>query len=394
MSLSELFTASPPRPKSARRPQARVRVLHIVQNLNYGGMERVLADIVRGIDQARFETHVLVLQYFGRFAEGLEKWAQLHSARPMSRWSLIWPHTLASQIARIAPHVVHSHSGVWYKASLAARLAGIPRVVHTEHGRRHPDPLGDRVIDAIAARRTDAVVAVSHQLGQHLISKQVVPRRRLHVIPNGIHTEAFRPRPDDGTIRRELGVPLHIPILGSIGRLETIKGYDVMIRAFAMLLAEWPDEVKPVLVVAGEGSDRPLLEQLITALGIESRVHLLGWRDDTQALHASFTAFTMSSRSEGTSISLLEAMSAALCPVVTDVGGNRAVLGEHLAHRLVAPDDPRVLADAMRVVLREPERRAEDGRAARARVESEFSLTLMLQAYEALYAGSRTNRSQ
>src|SRR6476646_3007425 len=89
----------------------RLRVLHVIQNLNYGGMERLLADIVRGMDTTRFESHVLALQYLGRFAEGLDEFARLHLAKPMSSLSLLRPQTLARQIARIAPDVVHTHSG-------------------------------------------------------------------------------------------------------------------------------------------------------------------------------------------------------------------------------------------------------------------------------------------
>src|SRR5690606_40912921 len=143
-----------------RSEAGRTRVLHVIQNLNYGGMERLLADLVRRIDAARFESHVLVLQYFGRFAEGLGDVATLHQAAPMSKSSMIWPRALARQIRALGPDVVHTHSGVWYKGSLAARLAGVPLVVHTEHGRQAPDPWQARLVDGLGSRRTAGVVAV------------------------------------------------------------------------------------------------------------------------------------------------------------------------------------------------------------------------------------------
>jgi glycosyltransferase involved in cell wall biosynthesis len=114
-------------------------------------------------------------------------------------------------------------------------------------------------------------------------------------------------------------------------------------------------------------------------------VRWLGWRDDIAHLHEAFTLFTMSSRSEGTSISLLEAMSAGLCPVVTDVGGNAAVLGDDLRHRLVPPCDPDALASAWLAALRDADARENDGRAARARVVSAFTLEAMVRTYERLY---------
>ena len=366
----------------------RLRVLHVIQNLNYGGMERLLADIVRGIDRSRFEAHVLALQYLGRFAEGLDKVAQLHLAEPMSRWSMLRPESLARTIERIAPDVVHSHSGVWYKTSLAARMVGVTRTIHTEHGRPKPDPFAHRVLDSIAARRTDVVVAVSDRLGQELVRSRVAPARRLRVVHNGVDTDLFLPRPDDGALRGELGLSPDVPIIGSIGRLEAIKGYDVMIDAFGHLLGTMSDSVKPVLVIGGEGSERARLERMIDDRALGKAVHLLGWRNDAQSLYSAFEIFTMSSRSEGTSVSLLEAMSAGLCPVVTDVGGNRAVLGERLSHRLVPSESPRALAAAWRDALGDQARRTEDSVASRARVTQHFDLRAMVDAYERLYEGS------
>jgi glycosyltransferase involved in cell wall biosynthesis len=364
----------------------RVRVLHVIHNLNYGGMERLFADIVERLDPAEFESHVMVLGYFGRFAKGLERHATMHQAPEMGRASMLRPAGLTRAIATIAPDVVHSHAGVWHKVSLASRRAGVPWIVHTEHGREHPDPLLARSIGYFAARRTDVVVAVSEVLRQHLAA-QVVPRSvRLEVIENGVDTVLHAPGADDGALRQALGISPTAPVIGSIGRLERIKGYDIVVAAYAELRRSWVPAVEPpVLLLAGDGLERAALEALATTLGVRDDVHFLGWRDDIAALHRSFTLFTMGSRSEGTSVSLLEAMSAGLCPVVTDVGGNRVVLGEGLAHRLVPPEEPPALAQAWAEVLLKVDRRAEDARRARARVESAFSLQRMVERYAAVY---------
>lgn len=374
---------------------ARLRVLHVIQNLNYGGMERLLADLVLRADPADFEPHVLVLQYLGRFGRELEGHATLHVSLPLPKWSLLFPEPLARQLRAIAPDVVHSHSGVWYKTAKAARVAGVPRLIHTEHGRAAPDPFKARLLDGLASGHTDVVVAVSEVLARQLEASVVRGRATIRVIPNGVDTERYCPRADNGRIRAELQIPGGAAIIGSIGRLERIKGYDVMVAAFAALVAGGGDSGwSAQLVIAGDGAERPRLQEIAGRLGVADRVHLLGWRDDPIELLSAFTVFTMSSRSEGTSVSLLEAMSSGLCPVVTDVGGNAAVLGPELAHRLVPPEDPEALAVAWRLALSDPAARRSDGTTARARVELHFGLPAMVRSYEALYRAEPTGLSR
>jgi glycosyltransferase involved in cell wall biosynthesis len=137
--------------------------------------------------------------------------------------------------------------------------------------------------------------------------------------------------------------------------------------------------------VVGEGTLRAGLERRARELGVSADVHLLGWRDDVARCLGGFDLFTLASRSEGTSISLLEAMAAGRCPVVTDVGGNRAVLGKDLAHRLVPASDPSALAAAWDAALGDPQARARDSGLAESRVRDAYSLDGMVSAYQALY---------
>src|SRR5256885_17108204 len=112
---------------------------------------------------------------FGRLAEGLKADAQLQRFRPAPHVSMLWPVGLIRKIRAIAPDVVHSHSGVWYKTSLAARRARVPRLVHTDHGRQYPDPWTARFLDRMAARRTDVVVAGFGGVARRNVAR-VVPR--------------------------------------------------------------------------------------------------------------------------------------------------------------------------------------------------------------------------
>lgn len=364
----------------------KLRLLHIINNLNYGGMERILSDLVRLTDPSRFDKHLLALSYLGQFAKGLENVATLHVADCMSPWSLVWPRRLARQIQQIAPDVVHTHSGVWYKASLAARLAGVRRLIHTEHGRPNPDSWQRKFFERLAAKRTDVVVAVSEPLAKYHLSDWIVlERHKIRTIINGVDTDLYSPRADPGTVRRELGIEAMMPVLGSVGRLERIKGYDLMLEAFRRLRSEWQNGPAPILVIAGEGAERDHLETLVASYGLREKIKFLGWRDDIHDLQATFTLFTLSSRNEGTSVSLLEAMSAGLCPVVTNVGGNPGVLGKELSHRLVPPEDSVALASSWKNALKDVAKREQDAQTARSRVKANFCLDTMVESYERLY---------
>jgi len=370
--------------RAAAPPSRRVRVLQVIQNLNYGGMERVLADIVRHLDARRFEAHVLALEYLGKFSEGLEGVATIHLSPPMSRWSMVHPTRLIRQIRAIAPDAVHSHGGVWYKASLAARRAGVGRVIHTEHGRVLGESVTVRMADRLASRRTDIIVAVSEAAAASLRNGIVADPSHLVVVPNGIDTERFTGTGDREGCRAALGISPDDLVIGSIGRLEPIKGYDIMLRAYRALLEQWARPRPPVLVIAGDGSERSALERQSQAFP-GGRVVFLGWRDDVHDLHAAFDFFTMSSRSEGMSISLLEAMAAGLCPVVTDVGGNRDVLGPDLAHLLVRSADAAALAGKWREVLLDGSARVRAASAAVRRVRESFDVRSMVSRYERIY---------
>jgi glycosyltransferase involved in cell wall biosynthesis len=363
----------------------KVRVLHVAMGLGYGGMERLLFEMIRRSDRERFEYHVLNLEAIGRFGQGLDEYASVKLAKPQGRFSLLRPVGLMREIAEIAPDVVHSHSGVWYKATRAARMAGVRRLVHTEHGRSLTERWLDRQLDSLASARTDSVVAVSGAVADALKARVAKHPERVQVIANGVDVDRFRPAAEDGSLRAELGLPRSVPIIGSIGRLEPVKGYEVMVDAYALLLRNWTGADRPALVIAGNGSERSRLIEQAAAAGIGAEIRWMGWRDDLHTFHSTFDLFTMSSHSEGTSVSLLEAMSAALCPVVTDVGGNAAVLGAGLRHRLVPPRDPAALADAWRDALADSAKRKSDAASARARVLEAYTLDAMVHAYERLY---------
>lgn len=373
-------------------PGDKQRILHVVLDLEAGGLERLVADLLRRLDRGRFELHLLALRHLGRHAEGLESVCRIHTGPSMSRFSLLWPRALTRALRRIQPDVVHTHSGVWYKVAVAARAAGVPWIVHTDHGRQDPDPLRDRVLDGLASRKSDAVVAVSGPLADRLRSSVVRFPERVLTILNGIDTGLFAPGPKSPDRLAALGVPAGRLVVGSLGRFDRIKGYDVVLRAFSGLALSWRNGEPPWLVLAGEGPEEAELRGLAARLHIGHLVSFPGWQSDVPDVLRALDIFVLGSRSEGTSIGLLEAMSCGICPVVTRVGGNADVLGPELEHRLAPSEDPVALAARLRDALVDASRRNRDGMTARARVTTNFSVDRMVEQYAALYDRFRTHR--
>ncbi len=231
---------------------------------------------------------------------------------------------------------------------------------------------------------TDVVVAVSQPLRAYLARRLHLPECGIELVRNGVDVEAFVPHAASGTLRGELHLPPETIIVGSIGRLERVKGYDIVIRAFATVCQQ-ESARRPVLVIAGEGSARAGLERLVGKLGIADRVFFLGWRDDVAELYAQFHCFVLGSWSEGTSVSLLEAMACGVAPVVTAVGGNADVLGPELAEQLATAGDVPGMAECIARVL-DDNVAQQIGLRARRRVERAFNITQMVLQYQRLYA--------
>ena len=357
----------------------RIRVLHIVRNLNDGGMERVVADLARAADPAVFEMHVMVLRKFGRFATSAGPHTTLHRAPRMTRLSVLRPAALAAAIKRIAPDVVHAHSGLWYKVARAARLAGVP-VVYTDHGRQHPDPWTYRCLDREAARLTRRVVGVSRALGDYLVTRVGVPAGKVEVIVNGIDLSMLDARLALAKGEHRRGdAPI---VIGTLGRLEPVKGYDVLLAA----LAQWPaDGPRVEVLVAGDGSQRNALEVLAHRLDVADRIRFIGWVEEPELFYPLLDVFVLSSRSEGTSVSLLEAMAASCPPVVTNVGGNGEVLGAELRDWLVPSEDPAALVAKLVTLAGSATLRRRLGAVARARIAAVYDLSHTARRYADLY---------
>jgi glycosyltransferase involved in cell wall biosynthesis len=279
--------------------------------------------------------------------------------------------------------IIHTHLAMANILGAASGwLAGIP-VVTTLHNvstgsENHAvrGPLESWLIN----HSVEQVIAVGQETAE--AQKIRLGSKKIIVIPNAVEAPGETPASRIRALRQELGVAQESPLLLSVGRLEPQKGMDDLILAFKQLLVSYPDAR---LVVAGIGSLHAQLNREIQEAGLESKVQLLGLRDDVPELLAACDLFVSASRWEGLPVSVLEAMAAGKPVVATRVGDLPQVILEGMGV-LVPPGNPEQLAEALRLVIADPRCAAIYGAAAREHVLKEYSASRWADRLLALYA--------
>jgi glycosyltransferase involved in cell wall biosynthesis len=311
-----------------------------------------------------------VLAKSGRHAAGLNRLASLMRAEGVT--------------------VVNGHNptGGLY-AVLAARWAGVPAAVRTEHSihyrGRHSRvyPVLERLCTALA----DRVVCVCEAVRESHASRMRWAAGRFVTVPNGVSDS--RPAGERADLRSGLGLAPAECVVLTVGSLTRQKAYHVLLDAFAAVVREHP---QARLLIAGDGPLKRPLEERAAAVGVTSQVRWLGPRTDVGDLVHAADLFTLSSEREGLPLSLLEAMRGARAAVVTRVGGNAEALVEGETGHLVPPHDPAALAHALSRLVADPERREAFGRAARERWSQRFTAERMVRDTESLYRAALLRR--
>lgn len=364
---------------------APIRVTQVVFDFEGGGLETLVAAMAR--QWRGSDVHLSLVTLGGRVGRlGAAVRDCFHGyevVSPTRVASLALPVSVARAIRRTRPDVVHIHSGCWLKGARAARLAGVRRVVFTEHGREHDDPWLRRFIDRRAAATTDTVVTVSNRLARYMADRVGIDPAKIQTIHNGVDTSRFAPGSASAELRTALSIPADALVIGSAGRLETVKAYDRLLDAVARLR---PKIGRPiVLVIAGDGTQRDALMAHARALGIADGVRLPGWIDDPVGFYRLLDIFVLSSVSEGQSVSLMEAMACGIAPVVTDVGSNAEMLGSALTRHVVRSGDAEQMVAALHAVAVDDDRRTNTGALVRRRAVEMYSIEQMTAQYERLY---------
>ena len=368
----------------------KLRVLHVLAPGREGGLERVVAMLSEG--QRQRGVHVAAVlspreaadhPFIARLeALDIPVTPVVVGARSYGREY----RSLVTLVSCLRPGVIHTHG--FHADLIAGAVARAHRVptVSTVHGftrSRKRTRVYERM-QCIALRRADAVIAVSRPLVDQLI-RAGVPRAKIHCVPNG-----FAPQEQilgRAAARQKLGIRADAVVAAWVGRLSREKGADVMLDAIAECDPSWH------FSMIGDGPERNRLREQAAKLGIGSRITWHGVVADAGSYLTAFDAFVLSSRTEGTPISLFEAMDAGVPVVATRVGGVPDVVRSTHA-LLVPPDDPRMIAQALEEIARGRPAATRRSRLAREMLLGSFSSANWLAAVDTVYDGVCANHDR
>jgi glycosyltransferase involved in cell wall biosynthesis len=360
---------------------SRVRVCHFASGDLWAGAEVQVVTLLEALKQfPDLELSALLLNH-GRLADEFRLRGIPVTVCDESRLGLVQLLlAVTNQLKEIRPDVLHSHR---YKehilGALAGKLSTNPLTVQTYHGLEENLPgwlgfkmhLYNGVNTAVGKATADGIVGVSSEIANVLEGRY--PSADVRCIRNGVDLARVVPTIERSAMRAQLGIASDTLVVGTVGRLMPIKGLEYLIGAFAQLRRQrGSQECK--LVIVGDGPLRAALGQSAESHGLARDVKFLGMRTDVYNLMGVFDVLVLSSLHEGVPMVLLEAMSLGVPIVATCVGGIPEILEDGKEAVLVPAKDPEALARAMGVVAGSPELRAELIRAARVRVETQFSI--------------------
>lgn len=383
-----------------REHRATVRVARLVTRLSVGGVAHHITNLMCGLDRTRYEQRLICgLEPPGE--QSMRQYLQTRGPIPSLIPQLIGNPRLNSSdvlafvqilklLRRDQPLIVHTHtSKVGLLGRIAARLAGVPIIVHTFHGlvlKDHYGPAKTRALRAVErwlSGFSDRLIAICEENRKDLMAYGIATREKIELIPLGLELERFiNSHERRGSLRRELGLPSDCKLIGIVGRIAPIKNHRLFLDALALMLARQPAVYG---VVVGDGDLRPAVERYARELGIGTKVYFLGWWHDLPQVYADLDVVMISSNNEGTPVTAIEAMAAGRPVVATKVGGLPDLICDGETGYLVAPGNAEQMASAADSVLQGGDTIARVARNGREAVKDRFSAARLVADIDLLY---------
>jgi len=380
----------------------KIRVAHIItESWFIGGAQRNTLLTISGSNRQIFDITLLsgpgqpevsLLDEVSRL--GFDTYVVQHLVREVNPMQEILALTEIIRIFRRQNfQIVHTHSiKAGILGRIAARICGVPIIIHTVHGL----PIDERTsnfyrkliffIKRQAAKLSDAIIVVGDQLRQTLLDERVCNSEKIYVTRVGTDFERFTNLCFDANIKKkELGLSQENRIICNVGAFTEFKGQDILIEAFSLVKQQLRGEKLALLLVGYEREFAPVIRKQIENLGLQDSVIVAGPRLDVPELLHISEIYVQASYREGVSRALIEAMYSRKPVVATAVGGTSELIEDEKTGLMVDAGDPISMANAIRRLLTDKQLAANLAENAHKKVNPEYSAQNMVKQIEEIY---------
>jgi len=347
-------------------------IIHVVQHLKPGGIESFALEFQRAAQQY-YDVHIISLEsqnINNYWNNNLECKGFIHILNKQPGWQIGIVIQLIKIFKKIKPIYVHTHHiGPLIYGGFAARLANITNIIHTEHDAWHLANKKQRLLQRLFITLVRPIyVADAHFVAEQV--KKLIPSLKPIVIANGVDINKFKPfNHEKQLVIKEYALPKNLTFIGCAARLESVKAHDVLIKALYNL----PENIG--LVLAGTGSLKIQLTDLVKKLKLGNRVFFLGHIKDMTKFYSLIDVFCLSSHNEGLPLSPMEAQACGVPVVLTNVGGCKEAICTKTG-LIVEPDNPKLLSKALMALIN-----SKSDISPRKFIEQQRSLDRMIEQY-------------
>lgn len=371
-----------------------ITVAHVVYGFDIGGLENVIVQLINRLPVDRYRHVLISLTLLGECTSRIvTPGVEMVALNKKPGHAIPLYPKLFRLFRRYRPDVLHTCNLAALEVVPVAWAAGVRCRVHAEHGWDASDPRGQNPhyqrLRRLYRPFVSRYVSVSRDLDQYLADSVNVPDSLKVLIPNGVDTDVFTPSSDAKPPALACGMPQPMQhwIVGTVGRLQTVKNQPLLAKAFVRFLQLVPEaRSRARLVIVGEGPLRQKVEAILKDAGLSDLAWLPGTRSDIPDVLRALDVFVLPSQTEGTSCTLQEAMATGLPSICTAVGGTPDVL-QHGEHGFLVPsEDVEAMAEALKTYWTTPALALAHGVAARKLAVARFGLDAMVQQYDAVFS--------
>ena len=370
-----------------------INIAYLVHSLRAGGIERSITRIVNRLDRSEFCPSIICLDKSGPAEQWLESEVPVIEIGKKSGNDLMAVRRLSCCLRDRNIGILQSHNwGTLLEGIFARKLSGTPFHIHAERGTvmGMVEAKGTRYwlrarAMSMALTQVNKVISNAHAVAERVQERCGYSAQKIEIIPNGVPEVCLEDRQDiRRQVRLKLGLDSESILIGSVGRLEVVKGFNFAMKAFATVHSSHPNMH---LVLVGDGLERESLTDLAQTLGVSLNVHFVGRQSNVNHWLAALDIYLNSSLSEGMSQSIIEAMSAGLPIIATDVGDSAKILGdnEETVGMCVRTADPNALAIGLKRLVVEPELREMFAKRSKQKHSLCYSEEILVRKYQNLY---------